>query len=273
MQEIVGYIGFVLIGVLLGLVGGGGSILALPVLVFLFHILPADATAYSLFVVGITSLAGSFTCIRRGDFNAEAIFLFGIPSLLSIYFTREFIIPNIPEVLSVTPKFSIQKEILILVSFSFVMIFSAFSMIRKSSQEKRNDLLIGELFNTPLKVPIVVFLGLTVGFVSGFVGAGGGFMIIPVLVVLLRIPMKKSIGTSLIIISVNSLVGFFGGAGHLKTDWNFLLEVSALAITGILAGRYISNYISGKKLKPFFGWLALFVGITILIEEILTIKN
>jgi uncharacterized protein len=269
MQELVGYFLFVFIGTLLGLVGGGGSILALPVLVYVFSIAPVDASAYSLFVVGLTSFFGSYSCLKSGDFKAEALFLFAIPSMFSIYLTREWILPLLPDVFFQSNQFLLKKESVILLVFSILILFAAFSMIGKKRNEKSKDIMFAEVFNTPFKVPLVACMGIFVGFISGFVGAGGGFMIIPVLVNFLRIPMKKAIGTSLVIIAVNSIVGFLGAVHHCAIDWQFLLSVSTLSIGGIFIGRWLSNYISGKRLRPIFGWISLIIGSIILVKEII----
>lgn len=269
MQEVIGSVFFVLIGILLGLVGGGGSILAMPVLVYVFSISPVDASAYSLFVVGLTSLFGSYSCLRSGDFKVEALFLFALPSSFSIYATREWIMPELPEVFFQINQFQFKKESIILLVFSVLILFAALSMIIKKNNEKSKDIMFAEVFNTPFKIPLVALMGILVGFISGFVGAGGGFMIIPVLVNFLRLPMKKAIGTSLIIIAVNSTVGFLGALHHSEIDWKFILWVSSLSVTGIFIGRFVSNYISGKQLRPIFGWISLTIGSVILLKELI----
>ncbi len=268
MLEIIGYTCFVLIGFTLALIGGGGSMLAVPVLVYLFKLSPEVATGYSLFIVGLTSMIGSFGSLKKGDFKLEALYLFALPSLLSIFCTRYFIMPALPEILLSAGTFTVSKNTAILFVFSILILFVSFTMIGGKGNAGRKDIMWGEFFNTPLKIPFIIFLGLLVGFISGFVGAGGGFMIIPVLVIFLRMPMKKAIGTSLIIIAVNSMVGFAGNIGASEIDWKFLSIVSAIAITGIFAGSYVSAFVPGKKLKPAFGWFSLCVGLFILVKEI-----
>ena len=271
MYEIIGYISFVFIGFVLGVIGGGGSMLAVPALVYLFSdkVSMDQATTYSLFVVGVTSLFGSYTCLKKGDFKLEALYLFAFPSLIAIFITRKFIMPLLPDVFFNCGNFQITKNLSILIVFSALIIFASYGMIVKKKNSKSKDLMWAEFFRSPLKIPFVGFLGILVGFISGFVGAGGGFMIIPVLVVFLRIPMKQAIGTSLIIIAINSIVGFTGNIGDVNINWLFLAVVSGLAVIGIFAGRYVSNFIPGKKLKPAFGWFALTVGLFILTKEIL----
>jgi uncharacterized protein len=268
MQEVIGYICFVLIGFILAVIGGGGSMLAVPILVYLFNLSAQVATGYSLFIVGLTSLIGSFSCLRRGDFKLEALYLFAIPSLISIFCTRYFIMPALPQVLFSFGSLEVTKDSAILLVFSFVVLMVSVTMISKKPNADRKDLMWSEFFKTPLKIPFIMLLGIIVGFISGFVGAGGGFMIIPVLVIFLRMPMKKAIGTSLIIIAVNSLIGFAGNIGNMDIDWKFLALVSSIAVAGIFAGGFVAAYIPGKKLKPAFGWFSLMVGVFILIKEI-----
>ena len=270
MTEIIGYIAFVFIGFVLGVIGGGGSMLAVPVLVYLFadSVSVDQATTYSLFIVGVTSLFGSYSSLAKGDFKLEAIYLFALPSLISIFITRKYLMPCLPEVIFSFTSFNVTKNMTVLLTFSALIIFASYGMIKKNRNVRKKDLMWGEFFRTPLKIPFIVLLGVMVGLVSGFVGAGGGFMIIPVLVIFLRIPMKQAIGTSLLIIAINSVVGFLGNIGGIQIDWKFLAIVVSLSVVGIFLGRYVSRYVSGKKLKPAFGWFALVVGFFILIKEI-----
>ena len=274
MTEIFGYIAFVFIGFVLGVIGGGGSMLAVPVLIYLFaeSVTVDQATTYSLFIVGLTSLVGSYSCLVKGDFKLEALYLFAAPSLITIFLTRKYLMPFLPDVFLIIGNFTLTKNLTILVVFSALIIFASYGMIIKKKNATRKDLMWGEFFKTPLKIPFVALLGILVGFISGFVGAGGGFMIIPVLVIFLRIPMKQAIGTSLLIIAINSIVGFTGNLGDVEIDWKFLSLVSVLAIIGIFIGRFVSNYIPAKKLKPAFGWFALTVGGFILIKELIISK-
>jgi uncharacterized protein len=268
MQEIIGYILFVLIGLTLGLIGGGGSTLAVPVLVYLLGYSIDDATGCSLFIVGITSLVGGLTFIKRGDIALEALYLFALPSLATVFCTRKFILPLIPDTFFSLGNFVATKQFVIMAFFAALILASSWSMIRKRKNTGRSDLMWGEFYRSPIHIPFVIILGIAVGFLSGIVGVGGGFMIIPVLVLFLRIPMKQAIGTSLAIIAINSLIGFTGSLGNMQVDWMFLAIVSVLASAGIFAGSYLARYIPGKKLKPAFGWFTLFVGIFILSREL-----
>lgn len=261
-MEIFGYIASVLIGVSLGLIGGGGSILTVPVLVYLFGIDALLATEYSLFIVGISSVAGSMAYFKKRLVNLKIAVVFGIPSVISIFLTRNYLLPLIPEEVFRINDLMITKDIFLLLIFAGLMIVASYKMIRKDvqqpdeKQENKNNTLLaaGE--------------GSVVGVLTGLVGAGGGFMIIPALVNLLKIPMKVAIGTSLVIISLNSLIGFFSSIHNATIDLRFLLSVSVIAVVGIIIGSYLSKKVDGKKLKPAFGWFILVMGIYIIIKEI-----
>lgn len=261
-MEIFGYIASVLIGVSLGLIGGGGSILTVPVLVYLFGIDALLATEYSLFIVGISSVAGSMAYFKKRLVNLKIAVVFGIPSVISIFLTRNYLLPLIPEEVFRINDLMITKDIFLLLIFAGLMIVASYKMIRKDvqqpdeKQENKNNTLLaaGE--------------GSVVGVLTGLVGAGGGFMIIPALVNLLKIPMKVAIGTSLVIISLNSLIGFFSSIHNATIDWRFLLSVSVIPVVGIIIGSYLSKKVDGKKLKPAFGWFILVMGIYIIIKEI-----
>jgi len=261
-MEIFGYIASVLIGVSLGLIGGGGSIFTVPVLVYLFGIDAFLATEYSLFIVGTSSMIGSVSYFKNGLVNMKTVLIFGIPSVISIFLTRNFLLPLIPDHIFRIGNFVITKNIFLLLIFAGLMIAASYKMIRKnkvleikttSSQKNNTFLAAGE--------------GSVVGILTGLVGAGGGFMIIPALVNFLKIPMKVAIGTSLVIISLNSLIGFFSSVNHLEIDWSFLISITFIAIIGIVIGTQLSKKINGERLKPIFGWFILIMGVYIIVKE------
>jgi hypothetical protein len=262
-MEIAGYAASLIIGISLGLIGGGGSILTVPVLVYLFGINPVLATAYSLFIVGITSLMGAVPKYKHGMVNLKTAIIFGIPSISAVYATRKFIIPLIPEEIFKAGGFIITKSVLMMLLFAVLMVFASISMIRDKNGNKENE------ETTPrFNYPLILLEGLIVGFLTGLVGAGGGFLIIPALVLLSKLPMKQAVGTSLLIIAAKSLIGFLGDISHYKMDWKLLMIVSALAIAGIFIGNLFTRKVSERKLKNGFGWFVLVMGVYIIIKEL-----
>ncbi len=263
-MNITGYFAAILIGISLGLIGGGGSILTVPVLVYLFRVNAVLATTYSLFVVGATSVAGSVSYFKRGLVNLKTAFVFGIPSIAAVFLIRIYVIPAVPEDIFSIGSFTVTKNILLMLLFAILMIAASYSMIKKAKS------IPGETVSKqPLNYPAILAQGIFTGALTGFIGAGGGFLIIPALVNLLKMPMKTAIGTSLAIISINSLTGFLFSAFHSSIQWQFLLSVTFIAVIGILTGSYISTKIDGKKLKPAFGWFVLAMGIYIIMKETL----
>jgi len=261
-MELTGYVASILIGISLGLIGGGGSILTVPLLVYLFTVDTVLATTYSLFIVGSTSLVGSVSYFKKGFIDLKTAMLFGLPSIVAIFFTRHYILPTIPEHIINMDHFVLTKSILLMVFFALLMVFASYSMIKKDAEGKSTDQ------QSSSNIWVIV-QGLVVGVVTGLIGAGGGFLIIPALVKLLKLPMKTAIGTSLIIIAVNSLTGFGFSLGQNHIHWSFLLTVTLIAIVGIFIGSYLSTKIDGKRLKPAFGWFVLLMGIFIIIKETL----
>ncbi|REC79295.1 sulfite exporter TauE/SafE family protein [Chryseobacterium elymi] len=262
-MEIFGYIASVFIGISLGLIGGGGSILTVPVLVYLFGVDAFLATEYSLFIVGISSMVGSFSYFKKGLVDFKTAFIFGVPSIISIFLTRNFLLPLIPDEVFSFGSFIVTKDIFLLLLFAGLMIIASYKMIQKRAMLKI-ETVPSQKNNTLLAAGE----GSVVGILTGLVGAGGGFMIIPALVNLLKTPMKVAIGTSLVIISLNSLIGFFSSMNHVRIEWNLLATITAIAIVGILIGSQLSKKIDGKKLKPAFGWFILVMGIYIIIKEL-----
>lgn len=258
-----GYFASALIGISLGIIGGGGSILTVPVLVYLFGVDASLATVYSLFVVGITSLTGSAAYFRQGLVRIRTALLFGVPSTISVLLTRAYVVPGIPDVLLSTAHYTLRKDAFLLLLFAVMMLLASFSMIRKRALSE-DTVSSGRTNSAPL-----VLQGTAVGLTTGLVGAGGGFLIIPALVNLLNLPMKKAVGTSLFIISLNSLTGFLISLSNTIIQWQLLLTISGIAVAGILAGSHLGKRIDGKKLKPAFGWFVLGMGCYILVKETL----
>ena len=264
---IAGYLASILIGLSLGLVGGGGSILTVPVLVYLFGIDPVLGTAYSLFIVGVTSIIGSISYSRHSLVDVRTAVIFGLPSIVAVFLTRAYLVPAIPQEVLRLGDFVIDKGMLLMLLFAILMLVASVSMIRPSTQSHKPP----QSAPTHRKYPYTLILieGLVVGSLTGLVGAGGGFLIIPALVVLGRLPMKQAIGTSLVIISAKSLLGFLGEEGLTSLDWGFLLSVTAFATLGIFFGMKLSHRIDGARLKPAFGWFVFVMGIYIILKETL----
>ena len=265
---ITGFIAFLIIGLTLGLIGGGGSILGVPVLVYILNYSAEEATTYSLFIVGFISLIGAISYLRKGEISAEALLQFALASMITIFCMRKFVMPSIPVQFHFL-NFEISKNTLIMVIFSLLILSSSFSMIRKRKPNSTSQVKWDEFARSPLGLPFVIILGILVGTITGFVGAGGGFIIVPVLIFFLRLKFKKAIGTSLCIIAINSLVGFSGNLGNQEINWSFLLSISTISILGILIGSRLSSKVPSKKLKPAFGWFTLTVGFFVLIKETL----
>lgn len=263
-MEIIGYFASALIGVSLGLIGSGGSIFTVPVLVYLFHIEPALATAYSLFIVGTTALVGGIRNSLHRLVDLRTVVVFATPSLLTVYLTRRWLMPLIPEEIFSAGSLAITRDIAIMLFFALIMLATAVTMISSKGAPDRSG--GPDRYNYPM----ILLEGAVVGVLTGIVGAGGGFLIIPALVIFARIPMKKAVGTSLLIIAVKSLIGFLGDiASGQAIDFPFMLTVSAIAVAGIFLGGYLSRFIEGQKLKAGFGWFVLVMAVCIMLKETL----
>ncbi len=262
-MEIIGYFASALIGISLGLIGGGGSILTVPVLVYLLNVPAVEATAYSLFIVGATSLVGSYPKYKQGLVNLKTALIFGVPSIIAVFLTRKFLVPAIPNELFSFNNILVTKSILMMLLFAILMVFASISMIKdnKTPQALKPE---KQHFNYPM----ILLEGAVVGMLTGLVGAGGGFLIIPALVLFTGLPMKEAVGTSLLIIAAKSLIGFTGDIGHFNMNWPLLLTVSAIAIVGIFIGNKLSLTIDGAKLKKGFGWFVLIMGVYIIVKEL-----
>lgn len=260
-MEVAGYIASVLIGLSLGLIGGGGSILTVPVLVYLFGTNPTVATSYSLFIVGSTSLIGALRKYAIGEVSVKTAQLFGITSVITVLLTRRYIVSGIPEHLGMLGSLPLTKSMLTMVLFAVLMLLASVSMIRgrKEVEEKEKPVAL---------VPLLAY-GVGIGVVTGLLGAGGGFLLIPALIYFVGMDMKKAVGTSLAIIAINSLIGFIGDLGNIPIQWPFLLTITGIAIAGIFIGIFISKKMHNTKLKKGFGWFVLLMGIYIMLKELL----
>lgn len=264
-MEILGFVLAGMVGVSLGLIGSGGSILTVPILVYVLHVNPVMATAYSLFIVGSTALVGAVQTAIQKKVDFKTVAIFGLPSIAAVYATRMWLVPIIPNELFSIGSLVITKPIALMLLFAIVMILASISMIKSGKKKDAVD------ENAPMKYnyPMIFLEGAVVGLLTGLVGAGGGFLIIPALVLLARMPMKLAVGTSLFIIAAKSLIGFIGDLqGSHVIDWKLLGSFTAFAVAGIFIGIHLSKKISGDKLKKTFGWFVLVMGIYIIIREV-----
>jgi len=265
LLTIIGLFASTLIGISLGLIGGGGSILTVPVLVYLFNVDPVLATAYSLFIVGLSSLVGAFPKYKSGMIDLKTAVVFGIPSIIAVFITRKVLVPSIPDTLFSVGELAFTKALAMMLLFAILMVAASVSMIRDKKKEETAST-APRIFNYPM----ILLEGTVVGVLTGLVGAGGGFLIIPALVMLSKLPMKQAVGTSLLIIAAKSLIGFTGDVmeNSKNMDWTLLGVVTALAVLGIFIGNQLSKKIDGAALKKGFGWFVLVMGLYIIIKEL-----
>ena len=251
-------------GSILSLLGAGGSILTMPVLVYLFSIPAVEATSYSLLIVGMTALMGSVGYFRQGTIDIKTAIIFGIPSILGVLLARHYLLPSIPNEFEL--GILITKDFLIMFVFSVLMILAALMMMKKNQNKNHNqDVPKNKFF-------LVVLEGLVVGGVTGFVGAGGGFLIIPALVLLAGLEMKIAVGTSLIIIALKSIIGFGGDLiSGFQTNWLFVLYVMVATFIGVIVGNSLSKKFTGDQLKKYFGIMVLVIGFYIVAEQIINL--
>lgn len=263
-MEVLGYFLAALVGISLGLIGSGGSILMVPILVYVFAVNPVLATSYSLFVVGFTSLVGAVNNYRKGLVSIKTALLFGLTSVTTVFITRKLIMPRIPDTLFSIGSFQVKHDLATMVLFAILMLLASFAMIKGGKENTNADSNTSSADTAKL-----LLFGVLVGLTTGFLGAGGGFLIIPALVLILKTPMKQAVGTSLLIIALNSLIGFTGDLGHISINWTFLTSISLIAVAGIFIGGALSKKIAGSELKKGFGWFVLIMGVYIIIKELL----
>ncbi len=265
MIEVIGYIFAVIIGLILGLMGGGGSIITVPVLVYIMALNPVTATAYSLFIVGTTSAFGTIQNLKNKLVDIKTSLMFALPSLVGVYLSRKYVIPAIPETLLTVGEFELHKGMFLMVLFAIVMLLAAKSMLKTRAEE---DILQTKPEATSTEIAISLFQVFLIGILVGLIGAGGGFLFIPMLVFITKLPMKTAVATSLFIIAINSLIGFIGDIGSTEIDWPFLLKFSFFSIIGIFLGIYLNKFINEKQLKKGFGYFVLLMSVVIFVKEL-----
>ena len=265
MMEAFGFAAMVLMGAVLGTIGAGGSILVVPILVYLFGVSPSIATGYSLLIVGTTALVGAVAYIRRGQSDPRMAVVFGFPAIAAVYLTRRFLFPAIPDPIFEAGGFALSKDAGVMVLFASFALAAGASMLRGSRDAETG----ASRRKADLNIPLLASLGFAVGILTGLVGAGGGFMILPVLVLLGGLPMKVAIGTDLIIIAAKSLLGFVGEMQAAEgIDYGFVGLITLLPLLGIIIGTYLNRRLPAPVLRTAFGWFVLAMGGFIVVREV-----
>ena len=258
MIHLAGYFFCIFIGFSLGLIGGGGSILAIPMLVFFFSIDPLIATTYSLFIVGLTAISGSIDHYRMRNIDYKTVFLFGIPSVIVLFIMRRWLLGMIPSTIMHAGSWVLSKSLFIMIIFSITMLIAGWSMVKKNTYVRSSE---------KFSYSRLVMQGCITGAITGFIGIGGGFIIVPSLVLFAGLPMKKAIGTSLVIITINCLVGILGNIEVVESlNFIFLSILALLAVIGILIGTWSIRFVPDKQLKPVFGWIILILSAVIFVR-------
>ncbi len=249
-------------GFSLGLVGGGGALLTVPILVYGFHHSMALGTGYSLFVVGITSFIAAVLAYRRGKVDLLAALSFALPSLLGVFLSRSLVLHRLPETLGAIGDYRFSRDGVLMGAFGLVMVGTAFLTLRTAG----NDL---SSRAAGLSRPMFLALGLVVGALTGLFGAGGGFLIVPALVLGARLEMEQAVGTSLAIVALNAGFGFLGDLSRMEAwNWPFLLLFTAFSMGGVFLGQFLNGRLSGPALKQAFAWFTFTLGLFIFLREL-----
>ena len=263
LPEIIGYIGALFIGLVMGLTGSGGSILSIPILAYLYHFDEKTATAYSLFIVGVTALSGSVRGMLEKMVSYKAVLFLGIPAIIGVLTMRRLVVPVLPDVLFHIGNFDFTRRMLMFGLFSILLFIAAYSMLNKSRVTLSNRTNQDFVFH-----PLIVTEGLFLGFFMGLIGAGGGFLIVPALMLISKLHIKKAMATSLVIVSLNSLIGFFfGDFRNMEINWEFLIGFSIVSFLGILLGGFLAKRTNSVKLKEYFAYFIIAMGVFMFIME------
>ncbi|MFM2481563.1 sulfite exporter TauE/SafE family protein [Celerinatantimonas sp. YJH-8] len=272
-MEIIGYLSASLMGIVLGVIGGGGSVLTVPILVYLMGIAPDIATGYSLLIVGLTAAFGAIRYFRQGLVDIPASIAFAIPAILAVYGSRAYLMPNIPSQFEIA-SLSFAKNVIIMVVFAILMLLSAILMLKKAYQHTDSHLTSASTFPTEAPIHINWFLiiieGAVVGVITGILGAGGGFLIIPALVLLMGMPMHKAVGASLFIIALKSLIGFIGDLQN-----GIVIEMPMIPLLliatgiGMFLSTHISSRLESQTLQKIFAFFTLIIAVVIISKELL----
>ncbi len=269
-DTVTSYLAVIFMGVVLGILGGGGSVLTVPILVYLCKVEPILASSYSLWIVSFASLFGAFRYALNYKLPYDLILIFGAPSVLGVVLARAVLLPNIPDEIANVAGTDLTKDLLILLLFALLMIAAGAALIYQKDHPENHKFSIADKDSSKkIKVLPLILEGIFTGVITGLVGAGGGFMIVPVLVILVGLPMKMAVGTSLAIISLKSFSGILADATFWQNaNWQFLIQFTIAAVIGILLGSLLANKLPARRLKVGFGWFVLSLGIYILIKEL-----
>ncbi|MEM7592819.1 MAG: sulfite exporter TauE/SafE family protein [Cyanobacteria bacterium P01_A01_bin.83] len=254
LSVIVGHVLAVVIGLSLGLIGGGGAILAVPILVYVMGLNPKVAIAMSLIIVCIISIIGMIPHWQKGNIRLKVALAFIPAAAIGAYLGATLTtLPGITDTVQ-------------LIAFGVIMAIASVIMIRRGHQviPKSNQPPVWQKLPQWLRIPGE---GLGVGIVTGFVGVGGGFIIVPALVIVEGIPIKQAIGTSLVIIAANSIAGFLGYVNQVTIDWQLVLSFTLAASGGTVIGAYLNRYVNAKQLQQGFGYFILAVAVFVLINQ------
>ncbi|HPQ07705.1 MAG TPA: sulfite exporter TauE/SafE family protein [Bacteroidia bacterium] len=257
-MEVIGYILAVFIGIVLGLFGSGGAIISFPVLVYFMGISPELAGNYTLLIVGISALVGTIKQLKEKTLDIKVAISFSIPLLLSFFITKKIILPAIPSKILETNALTFTKDNLIMSLFVITLSVIIYKMLNKDSNEQSSHTTsIQSTFN--LKYLIQSFL---VGFLSASIGAGGGFIIVPALMSIYKLPIKNATSTSLFVITINAFIGTLLNIHHFQSEHITMIVVfTILSIIGIFIGIYlnkIANVLTLKKSYAYFLIIILF---------------
>jgi uncharacterized protein len=266
LEEIIAYILSLFVGITLGLVGAGGSILTLPILVFVVGIEPQYATIYSSFVVGITSLVGTVRNILKKQLHLLSAFVFFIPSLLMMLLVKRYIMPEIPDELYEFESIILTKDIALMIFFAIIMMLASVNMIRGNQFSADNQ----DIKDINFNYKSISLQGAIVGILTALLGVGGGFLIVPALVTYAKLPIRLTIGTSLLIITFNSLSAFLFDFLEIEyaLDWQFLIIFTIISVIGFFVGIWLSKFIKAGQLKKGFGYFILFMAFYTLAKQI-----
>ncbi len=263
MELGLGWIAIVAVGFALGFFGGGGGILTVPVLTYLFFVPASSATGYSLWIVGLSSAVGAAMAARLGHVEFRTGFVMAVPAMLTTFSVRRWLLPAIPSEIGSLGSVVITKDSLLMLLFAGLMGIVSYRMLRSKPVEEKED--------ATSSLPHIALIGVAVGLLAGLVGAGGGFLIVPALVLFANLPMKSAVGTSLLVIATQALVGFAGEASTRPIEWGWAFQLAGFAIAGLILGVAVGSRTKPEKLRLGFARFVAIMGALVLAKELITL--